>query len=66
VNFYSVLHDQDYQTMVLEMIKFADFQDSVLDVLRHLAFPYPPHTAKMLDDLYTLWIAQPVVVAVDK
>jgi hypothetical protein len=52
--------------MVLEMIKFADFQDSVLDVLRHLAFPYPPHTAKMLDDLYTIWIAQPVVVAVDK
>lgn len=61
MNFYSVKHEQDYQTMVSEMVKFADFQDSVLDVLRYLAFPYAPHTAKMIDDLYTIYSAEPVI-----
>jgi hypothetical protein len=66
VNFYSVKHEQDYQTMVSEMVKFADFQDNVLDVLRYMSFPYSYQSAKIIDDLYTIWIAQPVVVEVDK
>ncbi len=58
---YSVTHDEMYDRMVSEMLRFAGFQDGVNERLRSIHGLPTEQEARWIDDLYSIYADRQVI-----
>tara|TARA_R110000782_G_scaffold2628_7_gene9988 strand:- start:611 stop:799 length:189 start_codon:yes stop_codon:yes gene_type:complete len=58
---YSVIHDAFYDAMIMEMLKYAGFQESVVFRLGAIGDYISEEERANVDDFYQIYAAQQVI-----